>query len=133
MFQLKIRNDNAQNLHLQIIKSFKCFLKPTYFVNNIFGPTYFVNMVRNSVNNAVLDLFILLKSAPKTQEIQFQSPKIEIFSGKACSRTAIYFSGFAHGWLRSDQMSCIRKFQLCRPPPAGKWQRDWCFCTSKYI
>ena len=28
MFQLKLREDDALNLHLQIIKSFKCFLKP---------------------------------------------------------------------------------------------------------
>ena len=43
-------------------------------------------MVRNTVKNAVLDVYILLKSALKMQKIQFQNPKIEIFSGKACSR-----------------------------------------------
>ena len=37
---------------------------------------YFVNMVRNTVKNAVLDLYILLKSALKMQEIPFQRPKI---------------------------------------------------------
>ena len=28
MFQLKLRKDDAENLHLQIIKSLKCFPKP---------------------------------------------------------------------------------------------------------
>ena len=28
MFQLKLRKDDAENLHLQTIKSFKCFPKP---------------------------------------------------------------------------------------------------------
>ena len=43
-------------------------------------------MVRNTVKNAILDLYILPKSALKMLEISFQSPKIQKFSGRACHK-----------------------------------------------
>ena len=88
-------------------------------------PKYFVNMVRNTVKNAILDLHILLKIALKMQEIPFQSAKIETFSGRASPLTALEFSDFAQGWPRSGQMSGTRKFQLCRPPWEMTTLRHW--------
>ena len=120
---------------MRIIYTYKLSNHSNVFLNHVkikcvisSEPNYFVNMVRNTVKNAVLDLYILLKSALKMQEMPFLSPQIEKFPRKACSRTAIEFSGYVHGWLRSDQMSGIRKFQLCRPP--GKWQR---YVTAAFV
>ena len=48
-------------------------------------------MVRNTVKNAILDLYILLKNALKIQKIPFHSPKIQKFSGGAYPRYLLEF------------------------------------------
>ena len=85
---------------MRIIYTYKLSNHSNVFLNHVkikcvisSEPNYFVNMVRNTVKNAILDLYILLKM----QEIPFQSLKLEKVSGKACARTAIEFLVFAHG------------------------------------
>ena len=83
---------------MRIIYTYKLSNHSNVFLNHVkikcvisSEPNYFVNMVRNTVKNAILDLYILLKSTLKMQKTPFQSPKIEKFSPENFFRTI--FSG----------------------------------------
>ena len=46
-------------------------------------------LTRYTVKNGISNLYILLKSALKMQEILFQRPKFQNISGGACPRTSL--------------------------------------------
>ena len=79
----------------------------------------FINIMRNNVKNASLDLYILLKSAFKMQKIPFHIPKIQKCSWRAPPGPLLAFSVFGHGWRCNWHRRCpaLGNFNYVAPLP----------------